>query len=199
MFRVQTPRKKSWSHMSTDASYEVHPTQAEPPFVLAIDVGSSSVRALLFDRFARSIQSCHARQSVTFETQTDGAAVINADLLLEVTWNCIDEVLSKANSLVKDIVGVGNCTLVSNILGLDKMGSAITPIFTYADTRGMDDVAILRNQMDENETHQRTGCILHPSYLPVRFHWIRRVHPELWERVSHWMTTGEYMLFKLFG
>ena len=40
-------------------------SQAEVPFILALDVGSSSLRAVLFDRWGRSVEGVEARRSHT--------------------------------------------------------------------------------------------------------------------------------------
>jgi gluconokinase len=75
----------------------------------------------------------------------------------------------------------------------------MTPLTTYADTRAAGEVARLKSDFGETEAHDRTGCRFHPSYLPARFRWLARAQPDLFSRVSRWVSFGEYLELKLFG
>ncbi len=178
-------------------------SQAQPPLVLALDIGTSSVRAVFFDRLGRMLDDCLARQPVRFQTAPDGTATIDADELFSSTCNCIDEVLGAFHAALGSkpvpIAGVGSCSFVGNVLGVNREGFAVTPIFTYADTRPAPDVADLRKIVDEDTAHQRTGCLFHTSYLPARILWIVRTQPELLRPDLRWMSFGEYFALRLFG
>ena len=177
----------------------VIPGRAETPLILAIDIGTSSVRAVLFDRLGRAVEGTEVRQAHEIRTTAAGASETDADALLNLVWLCIDGVLEQAGSLSTQIAGVATCTFVSNVLGVDDAGQAITPLTTYADTRAAGDVADLRAEFDEAAVHDRTGCHFHPSYLPARFRWLARVHPDLFQQVARWVSIGEYLELKLFG
>jgi len=184
-------------------SSECHPAtdidRAEKPFVLAVDIGTSAVRAALFDRLGRSITAMQARGSFSVRTTADGGSEINADALLDAVWQCLDTLLDQAGSAAEAIAGVAACTFVGNILGLAENGQAVTPVYTYADTRAEDEVAGLKADLDEDAVHDRTGCHLHSSYLPARSRWLARAYPELFRQAERWVSIGEYLEFKLFG
>jgi len=177
----------------------VSPSQIEPPPILAIDIGTSSVRAIVFDRLGRAVEGLEARQTHEIRTTTEGASEADPDILLGLVWRCIDHVLARSGFLCAQIAGVAVCTFVGNVLGMDKTGQAITPLVTYADTRAGSEVAGLRAEFNEAEVHNRTGCHFHPSYLPAFFRWFARNRPDLFRRVARWLTIGEYLELKLFG
>ncbi len=177
----------------------VSPQHAEPPYVLALDIGTSSIRAILFDRWGRSIEGLRSRAHYTLHTAPDGTVEADAEEMLHALWGCIDAVTAQLGSLTGDIAGVASCSLVSNVLGVDEDGRAITPVYTYADTRPAPDVHTLRAHFDEREVHRRTGTLFHTSYLPARFLWLARTQPHLLKRVWRWVSIGEYMELRLFG
>ncbi len=177
----------------------VSPEAVDSPIVLSIDIGSSSVRTALYDVLGRQVVGTLARRKIELLTGADGMAVLEADPLLELLWACIDETLAHPVTKRLKIFGVGCCTFVSNILGADRQGRPLTPVFTYADTRPVEDVATLNSQFDAQAVFQRTGCVFHPSYMPARFVWMKRVAPALFAAVDTWMTVGEYLILKLFG
>jgi len=177
----------------------VSPKEAEEPLILTIDIGTSSVRAALFDRLGRAVEGIEARQPHEIRTTSEGASEADPDSLLQVVFNCLDRVLVIAGHFSKRIAAVASCTFVSNILGIDKNNRAVAPLTTYADTRSAAEVPGLRADFDEGAVHNRTGCHFHPSYLPARFRWLARSQPDLFRQVARWVSIGEYLELKLFG
>ena len=173
--------------------------QIDPPLILSIDIGTSSIRTILYDRQGRGVLGSSARRKFDLLITSDGAVETDADEILDRTWSCIDETMSWAGSLANQIQAVATSTFVSNILAVDKNGRALTPLIPYSDTRPSQDVHKLRQILDEEIVHQRTGCHFHPSYLPARFLWVERTHPELLRQDVRWISIGEYMLLRLFN
>jgi len=172
--------------------------RAESPLILALDVGTSSVRAMLFDRLGRAVEGTEAWQDYAIHTASAGASEVDPDVLLERIWHCLDQVLDRVGALSGEIAGVGACTFVTNVLGVNANGRAVTPLTTYADTRATEVVPSLREAFDEETVHQRTGCLFHASYLPARFLWLARHQPGF-EDVDRWISIGEYMALALFA
>ncbi len=183
----------------TTPSAVVSPEESRDPLILSLDIGTSSVRAVLFDRDGRAVEGMDARGMYALRTAADGTVEADADEMLRAVWACIDEVVMRAGPLMDRVAGVAACTMVSNILGVDENGRALTPVYTYADTRPAPDVETLRAHFDEREVHRRTGCLFHTSYLPARFLWLARTYPGLLQRVYRWVSIGEYMEWHLFG
>ncbi len=160
---------------------------------LIVDVGSSSVRALLFDREGRLIPGAIARREHRFDA--DGTT--DAVTLRGLVESCLDDVLRHPAARVIQTVGVA--TFAGNLLGVDQRGEPITPLYTYVDTRDLLDVRLLSSRIDRYAIHQRTGCPLHTAYQPVRLHWLRRTRPDLFARVARWIDFATYCYRIWFG
>ncbi|MCC6803048.1 MAG: gluconokinase [Anaerolineae bacterium] len=163
--------------------------------ILVLDVGSSSVRALLYDDQVKLL--AHAARTHHAETTPPGASTFDMTTLAERAEACLDEILQHEQA--RDIRAVGMDTFVGNVLGVNAAGRVMTPVFTYADTRSADDVAALAERIDRKAAHQRTGCIHHTAYLPGRLHWLRRTDPELYQSVAQWLDVGTYLYRRWFG
>jgi gluconokinase len=177
----------------------VDPRGAEPPFVLALDLGSSSARAALFDRLGRAVEGAEAREPHALGTDADGAAEADPDALREALFRCVDGALAGAGPRAAQIAGVGACTFVHNVLGVGADGRAVTPLYAYADARAGGEAIALRRELDERAAHERTGCRFHTTYLAARLRWAARARPDLARRVARWITIGEYLELALFG
>ena len=148
-----------------------------PPYVLAVDVGSSSVKAGLFDSLARSVEGSEVAVAHHQRVASDGTSEEDALSILNATETAIDSVLAKSDDLATKIVGVGFDCMASTVLGVDEQGEAITPVYTYADTRSAVDVERLKHELNVPIIYDRTGVMQHTSYLPGRIRWIRRTQP----------------------
>jgi gluconokinase len=169
------------------------------PLILTIDVGSSSVRAILFDDRANSVDGMSARRSYEFHTTPDGGVEIPAEMLLNLVIEVLDEVLAKAGDLLASVVAVSVSTFWHNLVGVDSDGQAITPVYSWADTRSAAAAEALRQRLHESEVHARTGCVLHPSYLPAKLFWLQQTQPQIFGKAAHWMSFGEYLYLRLLG
>src|SRR5438045_4052076 len=109
--------------------------EAEPPLALALDVGSSSVRAILFDRLGREVQGMAARRPYRMNTTADGGVEVSADALLALVEESIDGALGAAGPMAAKIACVGACTFWHSLLGVGADGAALTRVYTWADTR----------------------------------------------------------------
>jgi len=175
------------------------PENPHPPYLLALDIGSSSVRALIFNARGEPLSGARARQPVQLHASSEGAAEADPDALLDQVFAAIDKVMAQAGDGARDIAGVAVDTFVSSLVGVDGDGRAVTPLLTYADTRAAGEVAGLRAEFDEASVHNRTGCRFHPSYWPAQLRWLHRAWPHRAARVVRWMTLGEYLELTLFG
>jgi gluconokinase len=167
--------------------------------ILSLDIGTSSVRATLFDASARALPDMQARRETDVRTTPDGGVEVDPDALVESICACLDQVMRLAGARGRDVVAVGSATLVGNVLGVGRDGRAVTPLYTWADTRATQEAADLRASLDEVVIHDRTGCMLRSSYLPAQLRWLRRAAPDLVRRVDRWLSIGEYLHLRLFG
>jgi gluconokinase len=169
------------------------------PFVVAIDVGSSSVRAALYDARARLVPGTLVREASPLRLTAGGAAEVDPEELARRAERVLDAVLERSQGWQAHIAGVGLDTMAFTVVGVDAAGRPLTPLYTYADTRPAEDVLALRRQVDVPATYERTGCPLHTGYLPARLRWLRRVDPALARRIHRWQEIGSYLYTRWFA
>ena len=162
------------------------------PFVLAVDVGSSSVKAALYDAAADLVDGTLFQAGHELHTDVSGAAVEWPDHLLDAIESVIDSVLSKAGSLTDAIAALAMDSMAMTMLPLDGNGKALGPFFTYADSRPRSEVDLMRKLVDEDSVHQRTGCHQHTSYMPPHILWLAKHQPELVKQAQLWVDVGAY-------
>lgn len=163
--------------------------------LIALDVGTSSARAALYDASGTAIPGRFHRVPYEPRVTPDGGVEHDAERVLEAAATCLDAV----GHDTRDVVAVGVTTFWHGLLGFDAAGRAVTPIYTWADTRSAADAARLRGAVDADALHARTGCHLHTSYWPAKLVWLRRTAPATFARVARWGSFGEHLEQTLFG
>jgi gluconokinase len=175
----------------------MEPGEPQNARILSIDVGSSSVRAGLYDGTGEELDGTDVKLDYDFEYTSDGGASKDADELLSLVASAVDGALSRTEEL--GISGVAMSTFWHSMLGVDHDGRPTTPILTWADRRAARSAADLRESVDERAYHRRSGCVLHSSYWPAKLMWSERTMPEAFENAGHWVSPADYFYARFFG
>ncbi|MDG4771505.1 FGGY family carbohydrate kinase [Solwaraspora sp. WMMD792] len=161
--------------------------------ILALDLGTSSVRGLILDNAAAPQQDALARRKVALAVDRDGAATLDPADYLAALIDCVDE-LDSAGRL-DGVELVASAAQWHSVLPLDPAGAPIGPLMTWLDTRP----AALPGAAapaDEADFHQRTGTWWHRFYWTVRLPWLRR---HCGGRPACFVGLPEYVLTGLLG
>lgn len=168
--------------------------------VMTLDMGTSSVRTMLFDLRGKPLPDMEAQMPYAQRTTADGGVEMDAEVLLARTVDCIKQLLRRADKSVKArIVGVGISCFWHSLVGVDSNCQPTTPVYSWADTRSQAQAVALLDKLDETEYHQRTGCVLHTSYWPAKLCWLQETAPNTVAATQTWMSFGEYVGLRLLG
>jgi len=139
--------------------------------IVALDVGSSSVRAVAYDEHGRA---------------EPGDAHIAYDEL------DADHLVQACRSVLAQ-VGDGDALAIScfwhSLLAVDEQDRPLTPVLTWRDVAGEPP------PLDAMEYHRRTGCFLHPAYWPAKL--VRLAHEGV--DAARYLSFGDYLLLRLAG
>jgi gluconokinase len=173
--------------------------EAHDPIVLAIDIGSSSVRALLYDADGDQISSSESQHPYSQHITDDGGSESDASRIFALVVRCVDEVVDRANQRNATIAGVAMTSYWHGLLGLDGDGIPATPVYMWSDKRSGPEATRLAAGLDPVEVHQRTGCRLHSSYWPAKLRWLEARDVDVYSSIQSWVSITDYVHLRLFG
>ena len=163
-------------------------------------MGSSSVRALLFDLRMRQVRGAEVHHRYRPLTRSDGTAELDPDLLIRLVGRCLTDLLRLAGPRrAASIAGVGVSTFWHGLVGADDSARALTPLYLWADSRSRSAVARLEDRLDVEAVRQRTGCPIHPSYWPAKLAWLQETRSNLWKQSVRWLSFGDLLYWRWFG
>ena len=173
--------------------------EARSPLVLALDLGTSSFRAMVYDREARAVGGSETQLQYEIQTTQDGGAEVDARLLFDLTVRAIDGTLANLGDAAGHIAAVGTAAFWHSLLGLDADGEPVTPVLIWADSRSRRQVDALRRTLDADAVHAETGAYIHSSYWPAKLRWVQAERPEWAARVRRWCSFTDYLFLRLCG
>lgn len=163
--------------------------------ILALDIGTSSVRAALYDGQANVLPETVVKKERTVHFTEDGGAELTAEEAIEQVIQAVDEVLLKTTQII-DYVAI-SCFWHS-LVGVDSEGKATTNVFTWAETRPADYVQTLRDNLNETEVHNRTGARFHSSFWTAKLLWLKAEFPEVFSKTTKWLSFSDFLASRLF-
>jgi gluconokinase len=153
--------------------------------VLALDVGTSSVRGYRFDETALE-EGEPARR--------DYAGEQDPDHVVEWTREVIEEAGGSAGT-----DAVATSCFGHSLLALDRAGRPLTPILSWRDARSADAADWLLRRLDDTGVHARTGCQIHTSYWPAKLAWLAQTQPHVFRAAHRFVSFCDYLYEQLLG
>ncbi len=167
--------------------------------LVGLDLGTSSVRALVFDSEFTSHSDLGIQKKYEFTTRMDGSVEVDPNILLQLTCDCLDALHEQISAKGIKAVGVGISTFWHCFLGIDKEDKPTTPVVHLFDTRSSQQMRELTNTFDPAWLHAITGCMPHTSYWPAKLLWLKEKRPAAVANTVRWLSPGEYLLRTLTG
>ena len=169
----------------------------KPSLLLSIDVGTSGVRAALFDERGTEVPGAQVRSRRS--SAVSDLAELDPDSLVDEVVKTVDELLTYHFHSAVQIEFIAISAFWHSLIGIDAAGIHTTPVLTWADTRAAGFANQLRLDFDESEIHARTGCRFHASYWPAKLRWLRNEQPERFRHTRCWLGFAEHLCLRLFG
>ena len=166
--------------------------------LLGLDIGTSGVRAALFDEHGGEITGSSIRINSS-DTTLLSTGTIDPDILLDVVTRAIDDVLANIFDPDTRIELVSVSCFWHSLIGVDVNGRPTTPVLGWNDLRAAFDTYTLRSQFNEIEFHSRTGCRFHSSYWPAKLLRLREKESGAFAKTGLWMSFSDYLALRFFG
>ncbi|HET6413220.1 MAG TPA: FGGY family carbohydrate kinase [Anaeromyxobacter sp.] len=164
--------------------------------VLSADVGTSSLKAVLFDGELRAL----AQARCEYPTRYPGYACAEQDPedWYRALGRVVREVLEAGPFPPSDIVAVGVDGMSSLALPVDAAGRALRPAMIWIDRRAEAEAEFIRLHHQELEL-KVNGNRPDPSSFAPKMMWIRDHEPEVYRAAASFLHCNGYLVQRLTG
>jgi gluconokinase len=165
-------------------------------YVIAIDIGSSNIKAVAFDDAAMPVG----------DAATPCSFLVNPDNRL---WQeqdpaaIFDAVLQCVSRVQKQLRGkpaaVALSSAMHSLIALDRDNEPLTRCISWADLRSGAQAGALRNTELGRDIYRHTGTPIHPMSPLTKIAWLRQHQPGPFKETATFLGIKEYIVARLFG
>ncbi|MBL0923558.1 MAG: glycerol kinase [Sphingomonadaceae bacterium] len=168
-------------------------------YILVIDEGTTSTRAVLFTADGNAVDSC--QRPLTQHYPAPGLVEHDANEIWNLTLECARAMVAKAGGADR-IAGIGITNQRETVVFWDRRtGEPLAPAIVWQDRRTADDCLALKERGEEPVVQAKTGLLLDPYFSGSKIGWALRNWPQLAEAGDNLLvgTVESYLVFRLTG
>ncbi|MDC1004420.1 xylulokinase [Opitutales bacterium] len=164
-------------------------------YYIGIDIGTSSVKALLIDSGGRVIKTSVPEYSF----QTPKPLWAEADPLdwWEATQQAIKELLLKVQS--SEIAGIGLTGQMHGMVAMNKEGSVLRPCIMWNDQRSHLECDEITERVGQKKILSITGNPVLPGFTAPKILWTQKNEPDLFALIDKVVLPKDFIRYKLTG
>jgi xylulokinase len=166
-------------------------------YLIGLDVGTTSVKGALFDESGKAIKTVSARHETKRPAQA--YAEQNPDEWMAHVLDALSVLTEGLPTGAVAAVGVTSQVNTHVFVGAD--GEPLMPAIIWQDGRCADEAAALDLQVPESDRLRWWGAPLpiDASHVLSRIAWVKRHHPDLWQKTRWVMAPKDYCIYRLTG
>ena len=167
------------------------------PLLLGIDVGTSSIKAVLIDERG----NIHAVGQAEYPLHHIRPAWVEQDP--EDWWNGTCKAIKEALSLVPHgadrVLAMAVSCQAPVLLALDRSGQHLRPAMIWMDRRAEAEAINLTKLLGADQIHRITGNRPDALYVAARMFWLKNHEPEILKQTWKFVQVNSYINFRLTG
>ena len=167
------------------------------PYYLAVDLGTTGCRSILFDKDLSLIADSYREYPLV--TPKENWAEQNANHWWELTLETAAEAIGKSGIDAKTIDGISISSQGITIVPVDKKLNPLYPAITWLDTRTEAEVAEIAKTFSPEQIFCHTGKPLAACYTLPKLLWLQKYQPEIYASAYKFLMPMEFLVAKFTG
>ena len=164
-------------------------------YIIGVDIGTSGTKAIAFTNSGLVLNSAYV--SYPGISEHIGEQELDPVLLLDATVKTIADVARDTGTT--GLSGICFSSAMHSLIAVDKSGTALTNIITWADLRSKLYAAKLKGTPAGKEIYERTGTPIHPMSPLCKIMWMKDNKQEIFNSAHKFISIKEYIWFHFFG
>ncbi len=166
--------------------------------VLAIDCGTQSLRALLFNASGQLLETVKIEYD-PYSSPFPGWAEQDPDIFWQSLISACQRMKEKNAKLFGSICGIGITTQRATMINVDEKGLPLRPSITWLDQRKAEDRLPLKSLLYPVLKVGGLDKVLSRLYRDGKCNWIRQNQPDLWKKTHKYLQVSGFLNHRLTG
>lgn len=165
-------------------------------FVLGLDIGTTSVKACIFDLNGKLIVETEKMNSFHYPQQ--GWSEQDPIEIERSAVFAIREAMDKAAIGKNELISLGFSAAMHSLVCVDENGKSISSGIIWADGRSYTQAANLK-ETKGSHVFSKTGTPIHPMTPFMKLLWMKENNYEPYQQATYFMSIKEYLILSWFG
>ena len=162
-------------------------------FFCGLDVGTSGVKAVVFDELGEIKANCFLAYEL--ELRADGTR----DLMADQIWDKTKKVLSQAVSICPEVSSLAVSSFGEAFVPVDKTGKELSEVILLTDRRGEKEFYAAKTNTSDERIAELIGVPPSTMYSLPKLLYIKHQRPDVYEKAYKFLLIEDYIYFKLSG
>jgi xylulokinase len=172
-------------------------TLNQPPYLIGIDIGTSSAKTVLIDRLGRVVTWQDQEYPIT-SPHPDWAEQ-DPETWLQAVLNTVRGVLRESGIPPRQIAGIGLAGQMHGLVCLDAAGKPVRPAIIWADRRSKPQLQRLQEQIGLQRLATWTGNPLATGFMLPSWLWLTENEPQIVAATRWLLLPKDYIRYRLTG
>ncbi|MFE4813680.1 gluconokinase [Peribacillus simplex] len=163
-------------------------------YMLGVDIGTTSTKAVLFTKKGDVIQ----QENIGYPLYTPDMTTAEQDPeeIFQAVLKAFTNIMKQHSD--KQISFISFSSAMHSVIAMDENDQPLTRCITWADNRSEAWAHKIKDELDGHEVYKRTGTPIHPMSPLSKITWIVNDHPEIATNVKKYIGIKEYIFKKFF-
>jgi xylulokinase len=166
------------------------------PTTLGVDVGTSSLKAVLLDAAGATVDDATAAYAV--ESPQAGWTQQDPETWWAALRTALQGLWDKGNDPSR-ITGVGLTGQMHSLVVLDKAGAVTCPSILWSDQRTQAQCDEITERIGRDALLARTGNVVLPGFTAPKILWVRQNWPDAYRRAAHMLLPKDFVRHRMIG
>lgn len=163
---------------------------------LGVDIGTTGCRSVVYSDQARMITSSEKLYST--QSPKPGWAEQDPMEVLARVEESIGEAVRQARQMGYE-AAMMSFSAVNHGVILMREGKPLGPFIIWADNRSIEITETWKRDGLGEKFYHKTGCPVHPMYVPGKLAWLKKYQPEIFTAADHFISIKELLFLHWFG
>jgi xylulokinase len=168
------------------------------PRFLAIDAGTTSMKAAIFDPDGNLLAV--DRQEYRLETPAPAVVELDAEIYWAACCRAMRAVVEASATSPAEIASLCISSQAETLIPLDAVGAPLRRAIVWLDNRAVEEARLIREEFGDEAMYRVSGQPeIVPTWPACKILWLRRNEPDLFRRTHKFLLLEDFLLHRLTG
>jgi xylulokinase len=167
-------------------------------YVIGVDIGTSSIKAVLYDEKLKKV--CSVKKEYKLEMNRANYVEMDMNVYLDSFSDCIRLLVKDSKINPNNILAICMSCQGETFVPVDINGNPLRKAIVWLDNRSVKQAENMKEKFDKKTVHEITGqCEILPTWASTKMLWLKENEPDVFKKTWKFAFIEDYIIYKSTG